>query len=70
MYDKTLFTVEKLIDLEPSATVKDICLKLGITYLTKNAENLKNKFEAHTDIDDVNHPMYAVGAVWIIAKYV
>jgi hypothetical protein len=70
VYDRTLFTVEKLIDLEPSATVKDICLKLGISHLTKDAETLKSNFEAQTDIDDVNHPMYAVGAVWIIAKYI
>lgn len=70
MYDRTLFTLEKLIDLEPAATVKDICLKLGISHLVKNAEKLKSMFEAQTDIDEVNHPMYAAGAVWIIAKYI
>jgi len=66
-----LFTVEKLLDLEPLASVKEMCLKLGISHLAKDAEKLRDKFSGQADsTSDVDHPMYSAGAVWVVAKSV
>ncbi|CAB3369214.1 Hypothetical predicted protein [Cloeon dipterum] len=67
-YNAKLYMLEKLLDVQPLTSVKEMCLKLGAMEAHAEADKLKKCFDQLCQDDHEDHPMYSAGAVFVVAK--
>ncbi|XP_065351087.1 origin recognition complex subunit 6 isoform X1 [Cloeon dipterum] len=67
-YNAKLYMLEKLLDVQPLTSVKEMCLKFGAMEAYAEADKLKKRFDELCQDDHEDHPMYSAGAVFVVAK--
>ncbi|KAF7279705.1 hypothetical protein GWI33_006865 [Rhynchophorus ferrugineus] len=68
-YQNNLNTIEKLLELDRSVTISDLCVQLGCTSIKDDAEMILNKYkQLDKKIKDLDHPQYAAVATYLACR--
>ncbi|KAF4522474.1 hypothetical protein B566_EDAN002558 [Ephemera danica] len=67
-YLQKVYTMERLLDMQPPSSIQDICIRLGCSELSSAAERLLARHKETSPFAEKEHPMYAAGAIMAVAK--
>lgn len=68
-YQNNLNTLEKVLGLDKTLTISDVCVQLGCTVIKEDAEGILTKYKTlDSKIKDMDHPQYVAAATYLACK--